>query len=672
MDQRASSLEEVAEIRHLEIPLPDGCRLAARIWRPRSEASVPAILEYLPYRKGDNTLARDAVRAPYIAARGYAYVRVDLRGSGESEGVMVDEYTAQEIHDGCDVIAWLATQDWCDGNVGMVGISWGGFNGLQIAAERPPALKAVVSLCSTDDRYADDVHYMGGTMLIDQISWASHMFAINTLPPDPDLVGEKWRPLWMERLTGAGLWLKNWTEHQRRDAFWKHGSVCEDIARIEAPVYAVSGWADGYCRTVFRLMESLRGPKKGLIGPWAHKYPHLGQPGPAIDWLGEELRWWDQWLKGRETGIMQEPPLRLYMQDHAAPASHYARRAGRWVEEPAWPSPNVERTPFTLRENGALLSEREVGQGEIVTHCSPPWVGLMGGKWCSYANPGDQPVDQRRDDAGSLVFQTAPIDAPLEIAGDAALEMTFAVDKPVAQVAVRLSDVAPGGAATRVSYGLLNLTHRDSHEHPEPLVPGRTYTACVPFKHVAQTFRAGHRLRLAVSTSYFPLAWPAPEPVTLTLKLDATRLILPIRHDTPDAPEPRDLGVPQGAPSMAAEILAEPQGDWRIVDDLAHGGVRVEITEDAGNRRIEDNGLTVAARTHETYRFTAGDWESFHARIVSDQSLSREDWRIESRTETDFTASAGYFHIRARLVARENGRVAHEDTWDCEIARDMM
>lgn len=668
----ASPLVEIVETRHLEIAMPDGCKLAARIWQPRSGDPVPAILEYLPYRKGDNTLARDAVRAPFIAARGYAYVRVDIRGSGESEGVMRDEYTAQEIQDGCDIIAWLAAQPWCDGNVGMVGISWGGFNGLQIAAERPPALKAVVSLSSTDDRYADDVHYMGGTLLIDQISWASHMFAINTLPPDPALVGDKWRQLWMERLTGSGLWLKNWMAHPHRDAFWKHGSVCENISRIEVPVYAVSGWADGYCRTVFRLMETLTGPKKGLIGPWAHKYPHLGSPGPAIDWNSEELRWWDQWLKGQDTGIMEEPTLRLYMQDHAAPASHYPSRAGRWVEEPAWPSPNIVAKAFTPDVNGELVAEGEPCRTGTITHTSPAWVGLMAGKWCSYANPGDQPVDQRRDDAGSLTFDTAPLESPLDIAGDAALEMTFQVDKPVAQVAVRLSDIAPSGSATRVSYGLLNLTHRDSHEHPEALVPGENYRVSVPFKHVAQSFRAGHRLRLAISTSYFPMAWPAPEPVTLTLDLSATRLVLPVRRETPQAPAPRDLGCPCGAPPMAAETLSPAHCDWQIIDDLATGGVRVEITDDAGAVRIEDNGLTIASSTRESYAFEAQDWSSFRALVVSDQSMSRDDWRIESRTETEFSSTPSHFRIRARLVAKERGEIAHEQSWDCEIPRELV
>ncbi|RVC28936.1 CocE/NonD family hydrolase, partial [Mesorhizobium sp. M7A.F.Ca.CA.004.04.2.1] len=305
--------------------MPDGCRLAARMWLPEGaeQKPVPAILEYIPYRKNDLTAARDVVMHPYVAGHGYAVVRVDLRGTGDSEGLMLDEYLQQELDDGCSVIEWLATQPWCDGKVGMIGISWGGFNGLQIAAMRPPALKAVISCASTDDRYADDVHHMGGTLLIDNLSWAAIMFGRNTLPPDPRNKPDNWRALWHSRLKESGLWLKNWLEHQHRDEFWRHGSVCEDFDAIACPVYAVSGWADGYCRSVFRLMEKLQGPRKGLVGPWAHTYPHSGKPGPAIGFLQECVRWWDHWLKGRDTGIMGEPMLRLFVQDSAPPQTSY-------------------------------------------------------------------------------------------------------------------------------------------------------------------------------------------------------------------------------------------------------------------------------------------------------------------------------------------------------------
>ena len=411
---------EVEERFHVEVPMPDGCRLAARIWLPKGAeaAPVPAILEYLPYRKNDLTSRRDAPMQPYRAGHGYAVVRLDLRGAGDSEGLMRDEYLAQELQDGVDAIAWIAAQPWCDGNVGMVGISWGGFNGLQIAALRPPALKTVVTLCSTDDRYADDVHYMGGCLLSEQLTWSAVMFGRNTLPPDPANVGERWRAMWQERLQGSGLWLKNWMQHQTRDAFWKHGSICEDWSRVNIPVYAISGWADGYCRSVFRLMEHLHGPKKGLIGPWAHRYPHIGEPAPAIAYLKEELRWWDHWLKGRDTGIMDEPMLRLFMQDSVAPAGWHAERPGRWVAEPSWPSPNVVRTAWHLGGDGTLAHEAPARHASFV-HASAAAVGMAAGKWCGYSNPGDAPLDQRADDGGSLCFETAP----LAEAGPGALDL---------------------------------------------------------------------------------------------------------------------------------------------------------------------------------------------------------------------------------------------------------
>ncbi len=660
----------VRELEHVEVPMPDGCRLAARIWLPEDAEArpVPAILEYIPYRKNDGTMARDSVSHPYTAGHGYAVVRLDLRGSGESEGLMTDEYTEQELQDGVDAIAWIAAQPWCSGSVGMVGISWGGFNGLQVAALQPPALKAVITLCSTDDRYADDVHFMGGCQLIDNLSWASVMFGYNTLPPDPRHRPDDWRALWLRRLTESGLWLKNWLEHQSRDVFWKHGSICEDYARVQVPVFAVSGWADGYCRTVFRLMEKLEGPRLGLVGPWAHKYPHVAKPGPAIGFLQESLRWWDRWLKGEETGIMEEPRLRLFLQHAAEPAGWYAERAGEWIAEPAWPSPNVERRRLRLSADGHLSESGDVAEEGRLSIRSPLTVGMAGGKWCSYAGPGDQPVDQRRDDAGSLVFETAPLEAPLDIAGDANLELAVSADRPVAQVAVRLVDVAPDGKATRVSYGLLNLTHRDGHETPQPLEPGRTYRVRVPFKHVAQRFEAGHRLRLSISSSYFPIAWPAPEPVTLTVSLAGTALELPVRS-APAGERAPGFEAPEGSPPQAREQIAEPEAYWRVVEDCATGVASLELAEGGGTFRILDNDLTITDQTYERYSVAGDDPASASGWTRSDHAMSRGDWRVRSVTETRLTCDRADFVVEARLRAWEGDELVVERHWSERIPR---
>jgi putative CocE/NonD family hydrolase len=326
------------------IPLADGTRLAARLWLPEDAARnpVPALLEYLPYRKRDSMRLRDDPMHHYFAGHGYAGARVDIRGTGDSDGLIADEYMQQEQDDALEVIAWLAGQPWCSGAVGMFGISWGGFNSLQVAARRPPALRCIITLGSTDDRYATDVHYMGGCMTKDNPDWGAVMFSHASTPPDPEIVGERWRAMWMARLENLQPWVIPWLEHQRRDAYWKHGSVCEDFGRIDVPVYAVNGWADNYAASILRLLAGLKGPREGLIGPWAHNFPHNGRPGPAIGWLQEALRWWDRWLKGADTGIMDEPMLRAWMPEPVPPAASYAERPGRWVAEDEWPSPRLK------------------------------------------------------------------------------------------------------------------------------------------------------------------------------------------------------------------------------------------------------------------------------------------------------------------------------------------
>lgn len=674
MREKSKFPHGIREIEHIEIPMPDGCRLAARVWLPADAESspVPAILEYLPYRKNDRTVKRDAPMQPYLAGHGYGVVRLDIRGSGDSEGLMPDEYLPQELQDGCDAIAWIAGQSWCDGNVGMIGISWGGFNALQIAALQPPALKAIVTLCSTDDRYADDVHYMGGCLLGEQLSWASNMFGRNTLPPDPRNVGERWREMWLQRLDGSGLWLKNWLEHQTRDQFWKHGSICEDWSRVRVPVYAVSGWADGYCRSVFRLMKNLQGPRKGLIGPWAHLYPHLGKPGPAIGFLQEELRWWNQWLKGKDTGIMDEPMLRIYMQDGVAPAGCYAERPGRWISEPEWPSSGIAYANYHLGEDGKMQSDHDPSPHGVLQVNPSARVGMLSGQWCSYAAPGDQPADQRQDDACSLCFETEPLASPLEIAGESLLELEFSVDRPSAQIAARLADVAPDGAATRVAFGVFNLTHRSGHESPQPLEPGTRYRVVIPIKPVAQRFEAAHRIRLALSTSYFPMVWPAPGPVTLTLYTAETRLRLPVRQDACADPVLKEFDAPESAPGPAIELLKPAESYRRIIDDLSANQVEMRIAKGDGAYKLQDIDLTVFNQCYESYRFNGDDLDTATGEVSWEHELSRQDWAIRTRTSTKLHADAHYFHIEARLQAWENAQLVFEREWNESIPRNHV
>ncbi|GAB2711797.1 CocE/NonD family hydrolase [Halomonas garicola] len=663
------------------ITLADGCRLGVRIWRPvdAERHPVPAILEYLPYSKRDHTALRDAQMHPYWAGHGYAGVRVDLRGSGESDGVLTDEYLPQEQEDGVEILRWLGEQPWCTGNVGMVGISWGGFNGLQIAALQPPELKAVITLCSTDDRYADDIHHMGGCLLGDNLSWASTMFDGNASPPDPALVGERWRDMWLERLEGSGLWLIKWLEHQRRDAYWKHGSVCEDFSRIQCPVYAISGWADGYCNAVFHLLAGLDVPRKGLVGPWAHKYPHLGVPGPAIGFLQESLRWWDKWLKGEETGIMDEPMLRVWMQDSVPPSARYDTRPGRWVSEPTWPSPRIATHTLRLTDGHGLEPESPdspplaPADEALLAISSPLSVGLYAGKWCSYNAPPDLPHDQRDEDGGSLIFQTLRLKEAIEICGQPEVELDIEADQPVAMVALRLSNIAMDDKATRVSYGLLNLTHRDSDEFPEPLTPGKRYRVRIKLKHIAQQFAAGHAIRLSLSTSYWPLAWPSPKPVKLTINPAASYLRLPCRQPQPsEEASLHAFGEPEGAPPLARTLTRPSQEEWRVIRDLASDNNFLEVINDEGSYRLDDIDLTVAAQVVERYRYSYDHYDSLSGWTEWQRTFQRGDWKVRTVTRTLMTADAENFHLHATLDAYEGENRIFSKIWDEQIPRDLV
>ncbi len=666
----------VRQIENRWIPLADGCRLAARIWLPddAAERPVPAILEYLPYRKRDFTRARDEPMHHYFAGHGYAAVRVDLRGSGDSDGLLADEYTEQELEDACEVIAWIASRPWCTGRVGMMGISWGGFNSLQVAARRPPALAAILTLCSTDDRYADDAHYMGGCLLNENLTWGSVLLTFNAYPPDPEIVGSRWREMWLERLAATPLFPEIWMRHPTRDAYWRHGSVCEDYGAVACPVYAVGGWADGYSNAVARLLAGLSVPRKGLIGPWSHAFPHDAVPGPAIGFLQEALRWWDHWLKGEETGIMDEPMLRVWMQESVAPRSYYAERPGRWVAEAGWPSPRLRRRRLAL--NPGRLEVRAREEAELLLS-SPQTTGRAGGDWCAFGAEGEMPVGQRGDDGRSLVFDSEPLPERLEILGPPIATLELAADCPEAMIAVRLNDVRPDGASTRVSYALLDLAHRDGHERPEPLEPGRRYRVRVQLNDVAHAFPRGAVVRLAVSTSYWPMAWPAPAPVTLSLFTGESVLELPERPPDPSDEDLRPFLSPEQAPTLSHTMIRPARFRRTVEHDLAREETEQLIWSDGGEfegaalARVEPIDLEVGTQVERRYRIAEHDPLAARAEVRHTTLLRRGDWQVRVETETELSADRDAFRLRAGLRAFEGETCVVSRSWERRLPRRL-
>jgi predicted acyl esterase len=705
----------VREIENEIIELADGCRLAARVWLPDDAEMdpVPAILEYLPYRKRDGTSQRDALTHPYVAGHGYACVRVDMRGNGESDGLMLDEYTEQEQDDALEVIDWLARQPWCTGAVGMIGISWGGFNGLQVAARRPPALRAVISLCSTDDRYADDIHFMGGCLLNDNLSWASTMFAYSSRPPDPALLGERWREQWLHRLEHTVLLVDKWLRHQRRDRQWQHGSVCENFEAIQCPVYAVGGWADGYSNAIPRLLARLKVPRKGLIGPWAHKYPHFATPGPQIGFLQECLRWWDHWLKGINTGIMAEPMYRVWLQESVPPHAHCDERPGRWVAEPSWPSPNIEPREFGLTPgrlailppSATFLSPSGLTRGSMpgardespvermdarvkprhdnenaagtasdaeVPIRTPQFLGTAAGTWCGYGANADGPWDQRGDDGMAVCFDTGPLPERMEILGAPVLTLEVSSNRPNAFLCARLCDVAPEGVSLRVTYGLLNLTHRASHEHPEPLEPGRRYLVRLQLNDTAHAFPPGHHIRLALSTTYWPIAWPSPEAATVTVFTVGSRLSLPVRPPRDDDAKLVPFREAESASPEARTVLRAGGFERTFSYDVARDTMTYTSIADSGLQRIDAIGLELEEIARKVFRIRSDDPLSADNLIHWTTRRARGDWQVRVETRARMRATRADFLIDAELDAYEAERRVFSRNWHAKIPRDLV
>ncbi len=441
------------------IAMKDGIQLSARIWLPDTAQPAPVVLEYIPYRKRDLYRTHDNSWGQQLAQYGIGYARVDARGSGDSQGVLVDEYLEQELLDGVELIAWLARQPWSSGSVGMRGISWGGINTLQIAALEPPELKAIMPMCCTDTRYTDDAHYIGGALGLTDLQWGVQFKAVMAMPPDPAIAGESWRHQWQQRLEAAPPILEKWLSHQRDDAFWRRGSVSTDYRRIKCPIYIVDGWVDTYVNSVTRLL--------------AH---------------------------------MDEPMMRAYMPYRTASEGYPMDTPGRWVAENAWPSPHIRPRTWYLDERGLAP---KAGTHSEVKYVGDQIVGLDKPEWLPFP-PEGLPTEQSSDDRKSLLFDSGPLGADIEILGHPIARIRVAADQPVAKLALRLCEVTPAGESWLVTYGLLNLTHRHGNAEPVALTPDQAYDVTIELSLIAHRFKAGNRIRLAVSESLWPLVWPSP------------------------------------------------------------------------------------------------------------------------------------------------------------------
>ena len=654
------------------ITLSDGTRLSARIWMPDgADASpVPAVLEYLPYRKRGGTNARDESTYPVFAAAGIAGVRVDIRGSGESDGVIDGEYTPRELSDGCELIAWIAAQPWSNGNVGMMGISWGGFNCLQVAALKPPALKAVISIASTVDRYNDDIHYKNGTHLSAQLSWAATMLAYQSRSPDPALVGDRWKDMWLERLENEPYFMEEWLEHQRRDAFWQHGSICEDFEGFPVPAMVIAGWADGYRNTPMKAAEGLGGKVKALIGPWVHKYPHFAWPKPRADFHGEAIAWWNLWLRGEETGAEALPQMRAFILDGPKPALRRNADPGFWVAKETWSQPDMQT--FYIDQFGSLNEGMPIaGAHDHNAYLKSPLdTGTASGEWFTLKPDAEMAGDQRIDDAGSLTFETAPLTQAVDYLGQPVLTVELACDADWANLAVRLVDIHPDGSATRVTFGVLNLAHRNGNAEPQPMEKGKKTRVELVLDACGYRFGAGHRIRLSLSTAYWPMILPAPSDPGLTLDLASLGLALPKLgdHKRITMPEPAN-------PDPLPKYIEHTSGctSRRVERDMTTGQTHYHIYEDGGLTEHPDTGLATQDIRDETWTIAADDPLSMTGISTWTCIAKRENWSVKTVSVSRIACTATEWLTSASVTAFEGETQIFEKTFEkTRVPRDFM
>ena len=672
---------------HVRVSMDDGVDVAATLYVPDApaEGPFPAVLESIPYRKDDWTLSRDWPLHGAFAAAGYVSCRLDVRGTGSSRGIATDEYAEREILDNLAVVDWLATQPWSAGTVGMFGISWGGFSALQAAMRRPPALKAIVPACFSHDRYHLDVHWWGGTRLVgESVYWPVEMVGENALPPDPERFGPGWREEWLRRLDATPQWPFASLRHQRRDEHWRHASAIEDWGSIEAAVLAIGGLNDWYRDSVLAVVANVRAPCRGVLGPWGHAWPHSGAPGPTIDGVGLMTRWWDRWLKGEANGVDDGPALTLFaVEPHpemAFPVEMASGKLpGRWWAIARWPSPPGIAPPRPLH----LAGDGGAGGGTLGPAAPPPgspkdaWSGgpaaaMTAPFTCTGTEPQGGPLDQRLDDALALVYTSDPLGEPVLVAGFPEVDLWVAADRPVAQVAVRLEAVAPDGTSGLLARGLLNLTRRASFAEPTPLLPGEVVAVTIPLSATGARVPAGHRLRVAVAGAAFPVAWPPPEPVILSLYHDPerpSRLRLPTSAGWFPALEELGVGV---ADEGTAEHLGGIPSRWGVERDELAGTTTLVSAFGGGHRFPERDGLVFAA--DERFRLAAHDgWAAIEA---EGSAAYRVAWPGGPTVAADgrlvVVSDAEAFTVTATVVAAEDGEVVFERTWEERIPRDLV
>ncbi len=661
----------VRHIKNIRIPMSDGVTLSSDLFLPDAPGKYPAVLNYIPYRKEDASV-HTGIICNYFAERGFVGVIVDIRGTGESGGVSLDEYTLQEQLDGLQVIDWLSKQSWCNGNVGMWGASYSGFNSIQIAMHNPPALKAIIPLYATDDRYNDDVHYYGGCLIgIEQVLYPAMMVTMNALPPYQEVTGSDWANLWQQRLEGSQPWILNWFQHQTEDEYWKPGSLKTDYSSIKCPVFSIEGWADGYTNPVFHMLQNLKVPHKALIGPWIHQTPKNGIPGPNIDFLHEMCRWWAQWLRGEETGIMQEPAIALYIQEGSVPTPLEVYMPGKWRFLNHWPPEDIQERSFFLTE-GYGLSEKAVESSGADNYRYQATVGTTAGVWCAVNGYDSLTRDQSADDGRSLTYTSPVLEDPMEILGAPKAILHASSTAEEAFFCVKINDIAPDGSSRLVCRGILNATHRQSHAKPEPLMPGEVVGLEIPVKYISWTFKSGHRIRVAISSSDFPWVWPSPYPAVNTVywgENKTSHIILPVV--TNPVGNMNEFHLPEVVPEEHEGSFFGNDHTWQFTQDIIRDEMILRVSSHSKNQL---SGTSYTIESDSQAEFGSSDYhpEETYADGLCKTTIMKNEEKTEVIGHTSIRSTRSNFLIDIEMNVKKGDETFFSRKWTETFPRNLL
>ena len=668
-------------IKNVIVPMGDGTQLAMDLHVPCADESVdwratplPLLLEYIPYRKDDAQPYSEM--QDYFARHGIIGARLDCRGTGSSGGINTDEYTPREQEDAVEAIEWMAAQSWCTGKIGMIGSSYGGFTSVQVAAHRPPHLATIIPIYFTDDRYTDDCHYRGGALrcYYDIGAYGAAMIGMNAMPPYPEYSGADWAQVWEEHLDNNTPYLLEWLAHQCDGDYWRPGSIRGRYNQIECSVFMIGGWRDGYPNPPLRTFANLDVPKRLLMGPWNHTRPPRAIPGPRIDYLAEVVRWCDHWLKGEDNGVMDEPPVQVYMQPFDAPRAARTQPSGYWRAERELPPPSNGGGTYFLGE-GSLVPEAPTGDDvDEYEYC--PTVGTTGGLW-SGGVPYGLPTDQRPDEIDSLTYTSAPLYQPLEILGWPQVRVFVSSTAPVMAFVARLSDVAPDGTSALICSGVLNATRRNSMSKPEPLIADEIYELEFDLDATAWRFEPGHRLRLAICSADFPNLWPTPCRGVNRLYRDATHPsqltlpLIPVRKRASGSTLPEnEIEFKPGNEDVTVFALSPDKPAWQIVRDML--GNRVGLLMLRGNtERVSasmevnyESKLEVWACNDEPANVVATG--NHYRRIIRDDGI----YLIDSGSILRSTENA--FHLTIDLSITINDLPHYQRRWVRSFDRQLL